>query len=213
MTIRLNSYEPLILFGEREYIIEERKIPPYVDRSPRREPDFESLFPSITSLCRGPRYIGSLRTGDIVIYRTNMADYEHFGQAHWRIVAILQVMDIFQSHEKAAQWYKEHNIDVPSNCMIAGNMPKPIEECKPLEKTKNKLNSLFQWDAQYRDRAKKCSLFAVCNPLFVELSKPPIHTMANEMEVFGKRKGTRMPAIITELEFNKLLSINKIRLK
>jgi hypothetical protein len=95
--------------------------------------------------------------------------------------------------------------------MVAGNGPKPVQICKPLARTKQKFTSLFQWDTHYRKRARDCSLFVVCESLFVELNTPPIHTEQDESEVFGKTKNTRLAVRISKTEYRALLKKHQIR--
>ena len=73
--IFLNSYNPLIKNGRGESVIEEHGIPPYVDDSCRREPDFESGYPSITALCRGRNFAPRVYESDLVVYMTTKGKY------------------------------------------------------------------------------------------------------------------------------------------
>jgi hypothetical protein len=212
MKIFLSSYDPIIKYKECRLAIIQHEIPPYVDRSCRREPDFESLYPSITALCRRGKFVPRLSVEDVVIYRTNKAIYPPLTFRHWRVVAVLRVKHVFASHKEAAEWYRKKSIPVPSNCMIAGSRPLPLELTIPLAKTRNRFNSLFAWDSQYRKRALDISLFAVCEPLFIELENPPIHTDADDVSVFGRQRTTRTPPVITLSEYRALLSRHGVRI-
>ena len=54
-SIYLASYRPLTMNALGKAAIEDFGFPPYVDHSCRREPDFESQFPSISAICRGSK--------------------------------------------------------------------------------------------------------------------------------------------------------------
>lgn len=197
----LNSFIPLITFKERHADIKRLGIPPYVDASCRREPDFESEYPSITGLCRGDKFVTRLRVGDKVVYRTKKGRYDYYPELHWRIVAGLEVIAILQTHEHARQWYQEKGLSLPTNCMVVGNKPKSESECTPLEKTRGKHKSIWSWDNHYRARARVCGLVAVCKPIWVELHAPPIWSEMDEFRTFGRQMATRNPPRITKEHF------------
>ena len=99
---------------------------PFVDGSCRREPDFESRFPSISALCRGRAFAPRLKVGDKVIYLTVKGNYLGEKIPHYRMVAVLEVLVKCETHTIASQWYIEQNIATPSNCLIPNNPPLPI---------------------------------------------------------------------------------------
>jgi len=193
----LNSYDPLIGCSDRRAIIADRNIPPYVDRSCRREPDFENEFPSITALCRAGLFVTRVSKGDFIIYRTNKGKYEDVGFRHWRIVALLQAIEVLGSHDAAAEWYTQRGLQIPTNCMIRGNHPKPFDESRP-RKAIPPITSTRAWDGQYLKRARQCGIFVICKPLFLDIRTPPVWTETDEHDVFGKRVGTRNPPAISK---------------
>lgn len=192
----LNSYDPLIGCSERTATIADRNIPPYVDRSCRREPDLESAFPSITALCRASLFVSRISKGDFIIYRTNKGKYENVRLRHWRIVALLEAIEVLASHDAAAEWYAQRRLPIPTNCMIRGNHPKPFEESFPRKSTPP-VTTLRAWDGQYLKRARQCGIFVVCKPVFLDIRTPPVWTDADEDEVFRQRVGTRNPPAIS----------------
>ena len=196
----LASYHPLSASVRGKATIEKLSLPPYVDDSCRREPDFESQYPSISAICRGSQFAPRLNKSDVVVYMTIMGRYPGYGQAHWRLTAILQVINRFNSHRKAAKWYERQGLELPSNCMVRGNRPRNLDE------TSNPDNyaRVERWDAFYKRRVKRTPVFLVCRPLFVELYDPPVLTRQFLIETFGKIPMTRNPPSISEQAYERL---------
>jgi hypothetical protein len=71
----LATYRPLVRSLAGRQAIQEYSLPPFIDGSCRREPDFESPFPSITATCRGGNFAPRLREGDRVAYLTVRGRY------------------------------------------------------------------------------------------------------------------------------------------
>lgn len=124
--IYLNSYKPLVSRKSGLDASIAYDIPPFVDASCRREPDFESFHPSISALCRGQLFAPRVNEGDIVVYITTKGNHLRSGERHWRLVAILQVLKRFATHEEAAAWYEAQNLPLPTNCLVPGNPPLPL---------------------------------------------------------------------------------------
>ncbi len=85
----LNTHTPLVHNGFGRKACEDHGHPPFVDASCRREPDFESPFPSISALCRAQMFAPRLHEGDRVIYMTKKGSAEQ-GVRH--LVAALEVI-------------------------------------------------------------------------------------------------------------------------
>jgi hypothetical protein len=166
----LCSFRPLAATSTGRAASASFGLPPFVDASCRREPDFESDFPSITALCRCGYFAPRLEVGDSIVYITKKSQYPGIAERHCRLVAILKVIATFQSHSSAAEWYRARQLPLPSNCMVFGNPPLP------LEKTDRFCDDLSRWDASYRLRAKTWGIFHVCEALFRELHHPPVIT-------------------------------------
>ena len=92
MRIFLNSYRPLIRYVEGQQAISAFHLPPYLDYSCRREPDFMSTYPSISALCRVKKFAPRLHEGDLAVYITCKGSYQDIKPSHWRLVAILEVL-------------------------------------------------------------------------------------------------------------------------
>ncbi len=108
MSIYIAKYRPLGSTPEGQRAASRFNLPPYVDGSCRREPDFECEFPSISALCRGELFAPHLREGDEVVYITTK-DFYGKDFRHWRIVARLKVLKRLKSHPDAAAWYHGKN--------------------------------------------------------------------------------------------------------
>ena len=70
MEVFLNTFIPLAYneFGRSN--ARSHNLPPFIDGSCRREPDFQNPFPAITQLCRPGKLVPRLSVGDLVIYLT-----------------------------------------------------------------------------------------------------------------------------------------------
>lgn len=193
---------------------------PFVDASCRREPDFENENPSITSLCRQEMFAPNLYPNDIVVYITVkgkwLTDYDHY-----RLVAILEVIDKKDNHLQAASWYRNNNTyGLPSNCMVADNPPHAFHETagnyekasdikRYLSYPTDKQNIIGErrialWNNDYLAKSKKWSDFIITKPIFKELVDPPILTDSDMREIFGKVPNTRNPNKITKEQFKEL---------
>jgi hypothetical protein len=206
----LNSYKPLCYFKEGRKAIEKFGFLPFIDASCRREPDFQSEFPSISALCRIEKFVPRLNIGDSVVYMTVKGNYKPEKFSHWRLTAILKVIQRFNSHEKAADWYKQNNLSLPSNCIVPENPCLPYEmtggakdlgDVFPIEKR------LKKWDAEYKRRKRICEIFIACQAEFLELENPPILTGERLTQIFGKIPGTQTPKHISEDQFIALHSV------
>lgn len=203
----LVTYRPIVLTRPGRRAVKEHGLPPFVDGSCRREPDFESVYPSITALCRGSRFAPRLHPGDRVIYLTTKGSYLGRRERHWRLTAVLQVLHRFASHKQAASWYRERSLTPPSNCMVAGNPPLPIELTAGAAKKfgADSERALRLWDYSYRQRARENSVLVACTPRFLELWEPPAITESAMKHAFGRIPATQNPPAITEAQYQSLL--------
>ena len=199
-SIYLASYRPLTMNARGKAAIEDFGLPPYVDHSCRREPDFESQFPSISAICRGSKFAPRINESDLVVYITVMGRYFGYRDTHWRLTAILEVISRFESHREAAEWYQTQGLEPPNNCMIRDNPPRRLAE------TSNPKNYLRveRWDALYRKRIRETPVFLVCRPLFLELDDPPVLTRRFMLQTFGRVPATRNPPRISVQEYQNL---------
>ena len=218
--ILLNTYRPLNLTNYGSEASIKFNVPPYVDGSCRREPDFESEYPSITALCRGRACAPRLFEGDRTVYLTVKSDYGNLGETHYRLTAILKIYKRFENHQDAASWYLKNKIQLPSNCLIDGNPPLAIEKTAGLKPTqmkrimnqdesiRNKQLSkmLKEWDDEYWDKTKKYPVFLVCKKIFVDLINPPIFFIKDFIKIFGIVPVTRTPLEIYMKEYKKILN-------
>lgn len=193
--------------------------PAFIDGSCRREPDLESVYPSITALCRAGKFAPRLRVGDRVFYMTVKGTY---GRNKGRgLIAALEVIRIFPNHQAAARWYRAHDLDVPSNCMVRGNRPAPVPQTRGLPKSTDEAwklwsksrsgpPSLAAWDKGYVERARAFPAFVVTWPI-----KPPsIHNprIALDEQIVralgvNKVPGTQSYKLLTDSAFAQLVKL------
>lgn len=224
-TIRLNSFHPLCETDIGQNAIANFNFPPFIDASCRREPDFENPFPSITALCRQEKFAPQLYPNDIVVYMTVKgkwsADFDHY-----RIIAILEVIERKDTHLQAKSWYTSKGLTVPSNCMVADNPPHSyLETAGRYENQKDIKHFLTYptekqtvigdrivklWDKEYLEKSKKWGTFIITRPVYINLTNPPILTDQDIYNIFKKKINTRTPKKLTPNEFKELAKFANI---
>lgn len=197
----LNSYRPLCRNKSGREACQRFGHPPFVNAACRREPDFESPFPSITAICRGKLFAPRLYPGDRVVYMTRKGSAAK-GRRH--LVAVLEVQQRFGSHSAAADWYRIRSLRVPSNCLIPENPPLGIEHT---DRGVPPRKDVRAWDRVYQRRVRKWPVFLVCQALRLELHTPPEIIDADLIRIFGRVPATRNPPSITEDQFWALVAL------
>lgn len=208
----LCSYHPICSRPLGRRAVEEYGLPPFIDASCRREPDLESPFPSISALCRTTKFAPRLWPSDRVVYITTKGRHGELEARHWRLVAVLQVVERFENHDAAAAWYRVQEVSPPANCMVEGNPPVPFERTggpNPVRKFGDPSDPervVRLWDASYRVRSRSCGVFLACRPLFLDLHTPPSITDFEAAGIFekGRMPVTQNPPRISDEEFAKL---------
>jgi hypothetical protein len=195
----LATYRPLASNAAGRAAIERYGLPPFIDGSCRREPDFESAFPSITAICRGGLFAPRLQVGDSVAYMTAKGAYSAGERRNNRLVAVLDVAERFESHSDAAEWYRSNELPLPSNCLVRDNPPEPYD------RTVQHLPE-EEWDTGYRWRARRWPVFLVTQPRFLALHDPPVATEATLVECFGRVPGTQNPGRLDNLAFARFVA-------
>jgi hypothetical protein len=198
--IYLLSYVPLANSTEGRAVATRNRIPPYVDASCRREPDFELASPFVSGLCR-PSFVATLNVGDLLVYMTKMSAVHRSGR---RLVAVLELVRAFGSHADAAIWYRANGFRLPHSCIVPGNDPLPIALTNP-KMTKG--TALFTdsklWDrAVYAPRAKNCVKCFAATALFLRLDIPPTVTDEFWTQTLGGDPGQRTQSSGLSLERN-----------
>lgn len=225
--IKLNSYRPLCLTQTGLNAIEKYNLHPFIDASCRREPDFENPYPSISALCRQGQFATHLRKNDIVVYMTVGRKFKPHKKGH-HLVSILQVIDVYTTHEIAKTKYLESNLLIPNNCMVANNPPNTFSrtggnfankthEKKFLARTIHEREKIGErrvreWDDTYLYKSKKWPCFVKTHPLFLDLSTPPLLLKSDFNRIFGKIPNTRTPRLITEEQLIELAKIANLQL-
>ncbi len=198
----LATFRPLSRTVRGRTAVQHYRLPPFVDGSCRREPDFQSRFPSITAICRAGNFAPRLQCDDRVAYLTVKAKYAGDEVPGWRLVAVLRVIHRFSDHDEAADWYARQGCPIPSNCLVDGNPPKAFELTNgdpPISvKTRTAADSdsravIRLWDATYWGRVKEWPVFLATNVEFLDLIHPPQLTEADLAKVFGKVPATQNP--------------------
>ena len=210
----LATYRPLVRSASGRHAIQEHALPPFIDGSCRREPDFESPFPSITATCRGRNFAPRVQVGDRVMYLTVRGRYPGDMENGWRSVAILRVVHRFDSHDEAAVWYREQRQPLPSNCFAEGNPPKPLELTNgdPPKEVKRREESdpvrvIRLWDSTYRQRIARWPVFLVTEAEFMELNHPPQLVEAQMRAIFGRIPSTLNPPVIACEQLQSLVGL------
>lgn len=199
MPFFLSTYHPLCYRRAGREAVSTHGHPPFVDASCRREPDFESAFPSISAVCHCDRFVPRLLKGDRVAFMTVKGRYLGYRDGHWRLVAALEVIERFESHEAAAAWYRKNGLRPPSNCMVRGSTPLGLDHTAHPEK------DLRRWDLGYWKRTRLTGVFLVCRALALELNAPPLLRSDDLTSIFGRPPATRNPPGIAEAQFDALL--------
>lgn len=231
-TIRLNSYKPLCINDFGKQAAARLNLPPFIDASCRREPDFENPCPSISALCRKGKFAPKLKEKDVVVYISVQSDFaiDEVYERHNKLVAILQVVKTFGNHEQAAQWYLQNGFALPSNCMIEGNAPKSYDQTAAAVFFKNKKEireflakpdeqqkvlgerRVKIWDEDYKQRAATWGNFVATKPIFLELSKPPTIMRNDFIRIFNRVPNTQTPNKINRAELIELAELANLNL-
>lgn len=206
MGVYLNSFYPLCYTKKGELAVKKYGIPPFIDGSCRREPDFQNTYPPITGICRLSKLLNRIVAGDLIIYITSKG-YYGLNFKHLKLICILKVNDIKPDHVSAATYYSSLGLTMPSNLMLIGSHPEPIEKTHqrvPAILKSGGIPVLRKWDALYFDRARKEKRVAVCevwnNQLF--LNTPPIINEDMMFKIFGRIPMTMNPPILNNNEWN-----------
>jgi hypothetical protein len=138
------------------------------------------------------------------VYITCKGIYLDLKQRHWRLTAILEVLERFESHNEAAIWYSNHEVALPSNCMVSCNPPLSIDKTAPITEF---ATDLRRWDLAYQKRARQYGVFLACKSQFMNLHNPPIITDEIMHKTFNRVPGTQNPPSISPEELNKLKSL------
>ena len=200
--IYLNSFYPLCnnKFGLKA--IKKYGFSQYIDGSCRREPDFENEFPCITGLCR-PSFSDKLNKNDLIVYVTNKK-----GIGSRKIIAVLEVIKIFENHSEAANWYVHKNKTIPNNLIVNETKPLDLDKTHRLhginEKSENKIIS--KWDKLYQDRSKKNSKVVQCKILYIELNLPKMLDQSK----FTRKLVEQNPPILNDREWETIKELIKL---
>lgn len=200
MSIYLVSYKPLCNEKQGKEAIEENGQYNFVDHSFRREPELESEYPGISSICRGRNFAPRLEEDDVIVYITVKGKHiKGINEKHWCITAILRVMKKCNSHDEASKWYLNQGLKIPSNCIVDGSNPLPNEYTA--------LSYSRADEEKYRKNVTQYPQYLICEAEYKEL-KFPHKINDNDMKsIFNRIPPTQTPTTITLDELDKLRSI------
>lgn len=198
------SFYPLCCTSAGAKAINKYHLPPYIDGSCRREPDFERDIPAITGLCR-PGFSKKLEIGDIIVYSTNK---KLLGEK--KLVAILEVIEKAESHQDAAAWYERNGRELPNNIIVNRTQAFALDKTHQMGRWDSWVechDNLDNWDKQYRERAENYPEVAICKIWkgIRELVKPRSITDDNLKMIFNRIPGTQTPPVYTDDEWHRFL--------
>jgi hypothetical protein len=220
--IFLNSFRPLCCNDLGLIAIRNYNFPPFIDSSCRREPDFQNKYPSISALCRGSKFAPLVKKNDIILYMTIGGVFTPYKKGH-HLVAILKVLNVFQSHSLGASWYTNYSSSIPSNCMVPQNHPfdfdKTAGDFKTNKQIKNFLarphqtqinigqRRLTLWDNMYLQRSQRWPCFISTEPIYLEFNNPKNISRNDFNKNFGKIPNTQIPQKITQTQLDHLYKL------
>ena len=149
--------------------------------------------------------------GDVIVYFTKTGNYGNYSTGNRVLTAILEVAEIYETHEEAAEWYINNHIELPSNCMVPGNPPYNWEQQAGVNS--RYFDNIEDGDAFYDARSRRIPTFVRTNKLFCELFNPPVVTNEMMISVFGRVPNTQNPPTISEKMFEKFLSIIELKVE
>jgi hypothetical protein len=194
-SLYLNTFAPLAMLRHGREAASKHGLPPFIDGSIRREPDFQHERPAITCLCRAGKFVPRLRVGDHVAYMTKKAVYSDRVPSR-RLVAVLRVDEIVADHKALAAWYRRKRLPLPSNCMVPGNPHQPLNKSHraTVYSRCGDGECATKWDAQYEARARKHPVAVICTTLhlWLDWDAPVIHD-SDLRNVFGRVPATENP--------------------
>jgi len=216
----LATYRPIVLTAAGRDAADRGPVLPFIDGSCRREPDFESPYPSITATCRAGTFAPRLEIGDRVAYFTVIGRYADDTARGWRFVAVLRVIQRFESHDAAADWYTSQSIPLPRNCLVEGNPPIPfhLTNGQPPVAIRARMRPGFDpnrivdlWDESYRKRIHRWPVFLACKATCLQLMSPPQLRRQDMVRIFGRVPGTQNPPEIERRQLVRLIEFARKR--
>lgn len=192
----LNTFAPLATSRLGREAVIAHGLPPFIDGSIRREPDFQHERPAITCLCRAGRFVPRLLVGDHVAYMTKKSFHGGRGPQR-RLIAVLRVDEVLDNHNALAAWYRREGLPLPSNCVVPGNPPQPLDMSHraTVYRCFSDAECAQKWNAEYEVRAREHPVALVCTTLYRWLDwDAPVVDDHCLRKVFGKVPGTENPA-------------------
>ena len=192
--VYLVTFAPLAKTQAGRQAIARFGLPPFIDGSIRREPDFQHPLPAMTCLCRADKFVPRLRTGDLVVHMTQRSAFG-LGRIQQRLVSVLRVIAECGSHDEAAAYYRDHGMKLPGNLLVDGNGPEPFNRSHQEHSAKPGCVAVAtEWDRSYQARATRYPQVRICRPVFCCVNwEAPEVTEQHLRRAFGRIPGTQNP--------------------
>jgi hypothetical protein len=206
MHIYLNTFTPLAINKYGKESAKKNNLPLFIDGSCRREPDFENPRPAITQLCRPQKLVTRLKKNDLIIYITKAGKYGT-KETHWKLISILEVIDLLPDHNSALAYYEQQKLPVSQNIICEKTVPLPLDHTHGINSNNTSnldaTEVIYQWDRQYKYRAikyPKVAITQVWNGI-INLDNPPAISHAMMQSIFRRIPGTQNPPELEAVEW------------
>lgn len=210
-SVHLASFHPLCATRAGRRAVRELGLPPFVEGSCRRDPDLEHRWPAIAALNRGANFAPHLAVGDRVAFVTGRGPWLGQEVPHWRLVALVRVVERFEDHDAAARWYRRKRLPLPANLVVARNPPLRAEATDgrwpgagPAPDDRGAAAIARAWAAECRARSRKHGVVLACEALFREFAEPPSIRDRDWVTWIGRVPVTRNPPRIEGSAWNRL---------
>lgn len=210
MEVYLNSFKPLCATKQGRLAVQQFSYPPFIDGSCRREPDFQHPFPAITQLCRPGKLLPRLNIGDLVMYITKQGKY-NLNYPNWKVIGILEVIDLIDSHTAAESYYKNNHGLVSQNVMCKSTNPKQFAHTHGDSGFNNNnmppARTISIWDNFYQSRANNYPRLAITQVYDnnLNLYNPKTIDCSILRNIFRKIPGTQNSKNISLYQMHQIL--------
>lgn len=115
----------------------------------------------------------------------------------------MQVDKVFDTHQLGFEWYKENNLQIPSNCMVENSLPYNFDQTSSNFETSKEIKEYLLkndevkkkqgqviinlWDKRYKESTNQWKMFVKTKPLYVELDNPVSLYRTDLENIFGQR--------------------------
>lgn len=204
MRILALTYTPIIIDSNiyEEAIQHYSETKPFHDGSIRPTPSFDKELQGISSMCRKDKLVNQVAKGDILLYFTNVRNYEcekynGFDESHSRLTAILKVEKVFKEkytdskhpHQEADEYYTSKGITSPNNCLMG-------EDIAPRKKRCGIIGSKQTYESTrkgYNKRVEECKTYVVTRFIYSNFTTPVPLFKTDFERIWNKKLKKRTP--------------------